>query len=542
MTTPDIQLDNITVRFGAVTALESVSLSLPPGARVAVVGENGAGKSTLMRVLFGLLPPDSGQLTLNGQPTRFTSPRNAIAAGIGMVQQHFDLIAPFTVAENIILGNEPRTGARLNLAEAYAQLTSLAEENGLAIDPRARVSELSVAAQQRVEILKALYRKARVLILDEPTATLAPPEARELWAATRRLSAQGVTVVFITHKLDEVVANADSVTVLRRGKHILTKEISHTNPAELAAAMVGSESLPPRCGHLPGSSLASPLPEFAPSSPEEGRELKQQTSASPSSRELANMGGRGDGARNEHPREMAATWGEMAAGLTLQSLTVGRLKDFSLTVAPGEIVGIAGVDGSGQTELIEAIVGLRKPESGTITSPETLGFIPEDRHRHAVAQSFSLAENAVLGRHREAVFMTAGGLIKKSAIREFLAERVAAFDVRGGEQPHTPMRSLSGGNQQKLVLARELSKNPSVIIASQPTRGLDFAATEFVHQRLREAADNGAAVLVQSLDLGEVLALADRVAVLLEGKLVGVVDRIDATEERIGALMTGASV
>lgn len=491
MITPDIQLDRITVRFGSVTALDDVSLALPPGARVAVVGENGAGKSTLMKVLFGLLPPDSGQLRLNTVPTRFSSPRDAIAAGIGMVQQHFDLIASFTVAENIVLGSEPRAGLRLDRTRAEAEVAWLSRESGLLVSPTLRVEELSVAAQQRVEILKALYRKARVLILDEPTATLAPPEARELWAATRRLSESGVTVVFITHKLDEVMANADSVTVLRRGKHILTTKTVETTPQELAAAMVGT--------HPP-----SPLPS---------------------------------------PKEGGARVGE---GLTLQNLTVRNdrgavaLRGVSLTVAPGEIVGIAGVDGSGQTELIEAVVGLRVPESGTIQAPAAVGFIPEDRHRHAVAQSFTLAENAVLGRHREAAFVGAGGIVKQGAVRAFLAERASAFDVRGGDQPKAAMRSLSGGNQQKLVLARELSNNPKLIVASQPTRGLDFAATAFVHERLREAAQSGATVLVQSLDLAEVLALSDRVAVLFEGRLVGIVERAEATEERIGALMTGA--
>nr|WP_281380186.1 ABC transporter ATP-binding protein [Armatimonas rosea] len=470
--------------------MDDVSLALPPGARVAVVGENGAGKSTLMKVLFGLLPPDSGQLRLGTVPTRFSSPREAIAAGIGMVQQHFDLIPSFTVAENIVLGGEPRAGLRLDRNRAEAEVAWLSRESGLLVSPTLRVEELSVAAQQRVEILKALYRKARVLILDEPTATLAPPEARELWAATRRLSESGVTVVFITHKLDEVMANADSVTVLRRGKHILTTKTAETTPQELAAAMVGT--------HPP-----NPLPS---------------------------------------PKEGGARVGE---GLTLQNLTVRNdrgavaLRGVSLTVAPGEIVGIAGVDGSGQTELIEAVVGLRVPESGTIQAPAAVGFIPEDRHRHAVAQSFTLAENAVLGRHREAAFVGAGGIVKQGAVRAFLAERASAFDVRGGDQPKAAMRSLSGGNQQKLVLARELSKSPKLIVASQPTRGLDFAATAFVHERLREAAQSGAAVLVQSLDLAEVLALSDRVAVLFEGKLVGIVERAEATEERIGALMTG---
>lgn len=499
VTTPEIRLQNITVRFGSVVALEEVSLHLPPGERIAVVGENGAGKSTLMKVLFGLLVPEAGSVQVGGAAVRFASPRDAIAAGIGMVQQHFDLIPPFTVTENIVLGSEPRAGLRLDRNRADAEVAALSRESGLLVSPTLRVEELSVAAQQRVEILKALWRKARVLILDEPTATLAPSEARELWSATRHLSEQGVTIVFITHKLDEVMANADRVMVLRRGKQVLTKPIAETNPAELAAAMVGGPA-------------SGPLPRVV---EEEGR---------PKRGELV-----------------------QGAGLTLQNLTVCndrgvvKLSELSLTVAPGEIVGVAGVDGSGQTELIEALVGLRMPQGGTITGPEPLGFIAEDRHRHAVVQSLSLAENIVLGRHRDPEFVGGGGLQKRGAIRQFLTERVAAFDVRGADSSQAPMRSLSGGNQQKLVLARELSKKPKVIVAAQPTRGLDFAATAFVHERLREAARDGAAVLVQSLDLGEILALSDRVAVLFEGKLAGILTRNEATEERIGALMTGVS-
>lgn len=505
--TPALSLKEISVRFGTTCALDSVSLELPPGSRVAVVGENGAGKSTLMKVLFGLLSPTAGQLLVNGQPTRFTAPQEAIRAGIGMVQQHFELIGPFTALENIVLGSEPQRRGRLDRMEALRQVTALIEQSGLAVSPTVRVEELSIAAQQRVEILKALYRDARVLILDEPTATLAPAEARELWAATQRLSATGTTLVFITHKLEEVMANADTVLVLRRGKPILTTAVAQTTPAELANAMVGGE-LP----HLSTPPTSPPV-------------------ASP------------------------------AAGLVLQELSVaGRggsdaLQDVSLSVAPGEIVGLAGVDGSGQTELIEAIVGLRPVRRGTLhgadqnwtgTAPVHrraggLAFIPEDRHRHAVAVGFSLRENAILGRHTERRFATPSGWLAPRAQQAFVAECAQAYDIRGAENPHTPVSTLSGGNQQKLVLARELSRQPRVVVAAQPTRGLDFAATAFVHQSLRLAAAQGAAVLVQSLDLGELLALSDRVAVLFQGRLVGVLPREQATEERLGALMTGAS-
>jgi len=505
--TPALSLKEISVRFGTTCALDSVSLELPPGSRVAVVGENGAGKSTLMKVLFGLLPPTAGQLLVNGQPTRFTAPQDAIRAGIGMVQQHFELIGPFTALENIVLGSEPQRQGRLDRVEALRQVTALIEQSGLAVAPTVRVEELSIAARQRVEILKALYRDARVLILDEPTATLAPAEARELWAATRRLSATGTTLIFITHKLEEVMANAETVLVLRRGKPILTTAVAQTTPAELANAMVG--------GELPRASAPTMTPPVA-----------------------APM-----------------------AGLVLQQLSVaGRggsdaLHALSLSVAPGEIVGLAGVDGSGQTELIEAIVGLRPVRAGTLhgagqdwtaTPPAQrhaggLAFIPEDRHRHAVAVGFSLRENAILGRHTEPRFATSRGWLSPRAQQAFLAECSQAYDIRGAENPETPLSTLSGGNQQKLVLARELSRQPRVVVAAQPTRGLDFAATAFVHQSLREAAAQGAAVLVQSLDLEELLALSDRVAVLFQGRLVGILPREQATEERVGALMTGAN-
>jgi len=375
-----------------------------------------------------------------------------------------------------------------------------------------------VAAQQRVEILKALYRGARVLIMDEPTAVLSPAEARDLWRTTGKLAAQGTTIVFVTHKLDEVMANADRVTVLRRGRHVLTTAITATRPAELARAMIGGA----------GDEAASPILVTQP--------------------ETAARAGGSDS------RDAASH------GLSLQAITVlgsrgtVAVEDLSLDVAPGEIVGLAGVDGSGQIELMDAILGLRRLARGTIRvagedvsdrsvaerRAAGVAFIPEDRHHRALILPLACEENIVLGRHREARFTVAGRLLRRRAMRAFLAERAAAFDVRGAEAG-VPARALSGGNQQKLVLARELSRAPRVLVASQPTRGLDFAASAFVHDALRRARDSGAAVLIQSLDLAEILVLADRVAVMLRGRIVAVLERERADEERIGALMTGAA-
>jgi simple sugar transport system ATP-binding protein len=501
-----VSLRGITVRFGPITALEAVDLDLRPGQRHAVVGENGAGKSTLMKVLFGQLRPDAGTVSVGGEAKRLRSPQDAIALGIGMVHQHFELIAPFTVAENIVLGAEPG-GATVDRRRAEEQVAALAAESGLPIDPRARVATLSVAAQQRVEILKSLYRRAKVLILDEPTAVLAPSETRDLWAATERLSRAGTTVVFITHKLDEVMAHADEVTVLRRGRGVFNALTPDTNPRQLAAAMVGNSVVESGAGETP----------YTP--PCETGNIALTV-------------------RNLNVRGMR---GEEA------------VKGANLELRAGEILGLAGVDGSGQVDLVEAIVGLRPATAdelslnGTDLRPLTvaarreagIGYVPEDRHHRALVMPFTLEENAVLGRHRDPSFVGAGGWQKLGAMRSFMEEKARAFDVRGAV-PGNPARSLSGGNQQKLVMARELSRRPAVLLASQPTRGLDFGASAFVHDSLRAERDRGAAVLVQSLDLGEVLALSDRVAVMLAGRVVAVLDRADATEERVGALMTGA--
>ncbi len=504
--TPQVRLDAISVRFGALQALSEVSLTLHPGERHAIVGENGAGKSTLMNVLFGKLAPTTGRLFLDGVEQTLSSPREAMGAGIGMVHQHFDLIGPFTVWENVVLGAEPTaSGGRLDRAQARAQVAALAERSQLKIDPDARVETLSVAGQQRTEILKALWRDARVLILDEPTAVLAPSEARELWATVERLSDEGRSIVFITHKLSEVMAHADRVSVLRRGECVVAGvSTTETTPELLAQAMVGtSESAP------------------APSAPAE----RNRAGMTLQLKNLHVRGTRGD---------------EAVQGITLE-------------VLPGEILGLAGVDGSGQTELIEAIAGLR-PATGSATLAGTdllalsvaqrramgVSLLPDDRLRLALAPSQSVAETAVLGRQREPGFSGRFGLLRVAKIQAFTTERIAAFDVRGAE-PESRVGALSGGNQQKLVLARELSRQPTLLLASQPTRGLDFAATSFVHGALRAERDRGAAILLASLDLSELLELCDRIAVFLAGKIVGVVRRADATEERLGQLMTGAS-
>ena len=533
--TPTINLREITMIFGQTVALDNVSVSFVPGTRHAVVGENGAGKSTLMKVLFGLLRPDKGGVVVNGAERRFASPADAIAVGVGMVHQHFELIAPFTVAENVILGAETHTGIRLNRHKANAIVSRLAETSGLPIDPDARVADLSVAAQQRVEILKALYRQARVLILDEPTAVLAPSEARDLWAATARLSQAGTTVIFITHKLEEVMAHADEVTVLRRGRRVFGALIADTNPAQLAGEMVGHSPPRPINGEPEGTSLNA------------GASASAETfSGSP----LMGRGGKSSPPEPQSPTPDALRISRLSVRGTRGQTVVDNV---SLEARSGEILGIAGVDGSGQVELLEAIMGLRPVSGGGVTiagrevthlsvaerRKSGLAYVPEDRHHRAVVLSLPCEENAVLGRQRESGFVGPGGWLRRGAIRAFLKERAEAFDVRGAGVGVT-VRSLSGGNQQKLVLARELSRQPSVLLASQPTRGLDFAASAFVHEALRRECDRGAAVVVQSLDLGEVLALSDRVAVMLAGSVVAVLDKADATEALVGALMTGA--
>jgi simple sugar transport system ATP-binding protein len=496
-----LELRGITKQFPGVLANDHVDFELRRGEVHALLGENGAGKSTLMNILYGLYHPDEGQILVKGEPVRFHSPKDAINRGIGMVHQHFMLIPVMTVAENIVLANEPtRAGLLLDTDAADRRVRELSRSFNFAIDPDARVESITVGQQQRVEILKALYRNADILILDEPTAVLTPQEASELFEILRTLTREGMSVIFITHKLNEVLEIADRITVVRRGKRIDTVDRQGATEEGLARMMVGREVL-----------LRVEKPVSAPGDPV----------------------------------------------LTVDDLHVfddrglEAVHGVSFEVRGGEIVGIAGVDGNGQTELIDAITGLRKAASGRVAvggrnvtgaTPSRildsgLGHIPEDRQRRGLVLEFSLAENVALHDYDKAPGSRSGWLFPRQLIRR-ARELLTQFDVRGGG-PQTLASALSGGNQQKVVLAREIGRGPSVLIAAQPTRGLDVGAIEFVHRRLVEARDNGKAVLLVSLELDEIISLSDRTLVLYEGEIVAQ-HGPDVTEDQLGIEMTGA--
>ena len=496
---PLLELKGITKRFPGVVANDGVDFDLRKGEVHALLGENGAGKSTLMNILYGLYHPDEGRLRLNGKPLRIGSPREAIDAGIGMVHQHFMLIPVMTVAENIVLAAEPTKGPFLDESAAEARVRDLSERFGLAVRPAARVESISVGMQQRVEILKALYRGAEILILDEPTAVLTPPEAAELFEIINSLKAEGKSIIFITHKLNEVLEIADRITVLRRGKTIDTVPREGATEEGLARLMVGREVI-----------LRIDKPPAQPGEPllavEDLRVLDER-------------------------------------GLE-------AVRGVSFQVRAGEIVGIAGVDGNGQSELIDAITGLRKAKSGhvragkedlTHDSPREcldagVGHIPEDRQRRGLVLDFNLAENIALHDYRQEPESRFGWLFPKQLVAR-AKTLLTEFDVRGGG-PLTPASSLSGGNQQKVIVAREVSRDPSVLVAAQPTRGLDVGAIEFVHRRLVEERDEGRAILLVSFELDEILSLSDRILVLYEGQIVAEFGP-DVSEEEIGFAMLG---
>jgi ABC-type uncharacterized transport system ATPase subunit len=494
----------ITKRFPGVLANDAVDFEAAAGEVHALLGENGAGKSTLSNILTGLYRPDEGEIWIYGEQAHFNSPSDAIDAGIGMVHQHFRLVPPFTVAENIVLG-EHREEARkfiLKPRQIERRVAGLGKRYGIVVDPGARVWQLSVGEQQRVEILKALYREARILILDEPTAVLTPQEAEALFRTLRAMAMEGRTVIFISHKLHEVKAVADRVTVLRGGRSLATVSALEATPRELAALMVGRQV-----------ELARRVERSTPPRPEPALEVEQ----------VSVRGDRGEEA----------------------------LKDVSLEVRGGEIVGVAGVAGNGQRELAEVITGMRPPASGRVRAagrrlrsgdPRSaiaarVAHVPEDRLGTGVAPSLSIAENSVLKSYRSPA-ISRGPLLRRRAIREHAVELIRRYAVQT-PGAHQRARDLSGGNLQKLVLGREFSGKPQVLVAASPTRGLDVGAIETVHAYLRQAAADGVAVLLLSEDLDEILALADRVVVIYEGRLTGDFDPDKASIEEIGFAMAG---
>ncbi|HET7229554.1 MAG TPA: ABC transporter ATP-binding protein [Longimicrobium sp.] len=502
---PVVRMDGIEKAFGPVLANRGAGLSVGAGEIHALVGENGAGKSTLMRILSGMFTPDAGVVEVFGRDVTGWSTAQAIAAGVGMVHQHFMLVPTLTVAENVALGTEPTKGMVLDRDRARRDVEELSARTGLAVDADRLVSRLSVGEAQRVEILKALHRGAKVLILDEPTAVLSPPEVQELWGVLRGLRDAGATVILITHRLDEVMEISDHITVMRAGRTVDRIRTAGTTPADIARSMVGREV-----------ALAAEADTYR--------------------------------AGNARP--------EAAPVLEVRDLVVsahGRpraVDGVSFQLRGGEILGIAGVEGNGQTELIEAIAGLTLPPSGAILLNGTdvaqayvrergeagISHIPEDRHRRGLLLDYSVAENLVLGQqHRFAKGMA----LDRDRIGKNAVEQVRGYDIRPTD-PALPARALSGGNQQKIVVAREMMRDFHLLLAAQPTRGVDVGAVELIHDRLRRARDEGKAILLVSAELNEVLALADRVAVMYAGRFAVVMPRSEASEEVLGPYMTGA--
>ncbi|WP_068776712.1 ABC transporter ATP-binding protein [Paenibacillus sp. FJAT-26967] len=499
--TPVVELKQITKRFPGIVANDSISLKLHKGEIHALLGENGAGKSTLMNILFGLYHPDEGSIEVGGKQVRIDSPNRAIELGIGMVHQHFKLVQPFTVTENIILGMEPRKGINIDYKYAAKQVQKLSEQYGLQVNPHARIQDISVGMQQRVEIVKTLYRGADILIFDEPTAVLTPQEIAELMVIMKRLVAEGKSIILITHKLKEIMQLSDIVTIIRRGKVVDTVKTSETTTRELAEKMVG-RSVSFKVDKKPAEPAAPVL------------QADNLTAKSPSG--------------------------------------IPVLQGLSFDVKAGEILGIAGVDGNGQSELIEALTGLRRIDGGSIRllgkditnqSPRQISeagvsHIPEDRHKHGLVLDFTMSENMVLQTYYKPAF-NRGGFLNFDAIEKQASRLIEAFDVRT-PSTQTKARSLSGGNQQKAIIAREIDRNPDLLIAAQPTRGLDVGAIEFVHKQLIAQRDQGKAVLLISFELDEILNVSDRIAVIYEGQIVGEVKPEETNDQELGLMMAGS--
>jgi ABC-type uncharacterized transport system ATPase subunit len=555
-----IELQQISKAFGGCVALDDVSLSLKPGERLALVGENGAGKSSLMNVLYGLYQPDAGRVLLEGVPVRLASPREAIARGIGMVHQHFMLVPSLTVAENVVLGAEPtRAGIWLDLSQAAREVSATAARLGFAVDPHAKVESLTVGAQQRVEIVKALFRGARTLILDEPTAVLTPQEAEELFEVVRQLSAAGHGVVIITHKLREVFAVATRIAVMRRGRKVAEVAPGETNEVELARLMVGDEGAEAaraarELGGI-GISLREASSSPAGSAQREASPLREVSSLRDAS-SLVEVPARDASPPRAAPTLLSGSDRQFilnAVALEARGAS-GRpaLRKVSLSVRAGEIVGIAGVDGNGQRELVEVLAGLRSLDGGRFQldmlnverhgDPGALrraglSHIPEDRLHQAVVTSMSVEENISLGRQAQAPFARGRlGWLDFRGRRARAEQLISDYQVRPTD-PGLPLGALSGGNQQKVVVARELDAQPKLLLAVQPTRGLDLGAVAQVHSRLRAQRDRGGAVLLISLDLEEVLALSDRLYVMSGGAVTAELRRSEFDVQAIGRAM-----
>ena len=499
-----IEMLNITKRFPGIIANDNITLQLKKGEIHALLGENGAGKSTLMSVLFGLYQPEEGVIKKDGQVVSIKDPNDANALGIGMVHQHFKLVECFTVLDNIIMGVEPTKHGFLQKAEAREKVLALSEKYGLHVDPDALIEDITVGMQQRTEILKMLYRENEILIFDEPTAVLTPQEIDELMQIMRNLAAEGKSILFISHKLAEIMAVADRCSVLRKGKYIGTVETANTTAEELSAMMVGRS--------------VSFHVDKKPSEPgEDVLEVEGMTMASKLHKNNA-------------------------------------VKNVSLKVRRGEIVCLAGIDGNGQTEFVYGLTGLEPLVSGSVKlcgkdithasirqrSVMGMSHIPEDRHKHGLVLDYSLEDNMVLQRYFEPEFTDKAGFLRRRNIRTYAEKLIDQYDVRSGQGPITIARSMSGGNQQKAIVAREIDKNPELLVAVQPTRGLDVGAIEYIHKQLVAQRDAGKAVLLVSLELDEVMDVPDRILVMYEGEIVGELDPKTTTQEELGLYMAGA--
>ena len=498
-----IEMLNITKEFPGIKANDNITLQLRKGEVHALLGENGAGKSTLMSVLFGLYQPEQGVIKKNGKEVKINNPNDANDLGIGMVHQHFKLVECFSVLDNIMLGVEPCKAGFLQKEVARKKVVELSEKYGLRVDPDALVSDISVGMQQRVEILKMLYRDNEILIFDEPTAVLTPQEIDELMEIMRGFKAEGKSILFITHKLNEIMAVADRCTVLRKGKYIGTVDIANSSKEELSRMMVGRdvEFVVDKKPAQPGKTILS------------------------------------------------------VQGMTVPSRTHKKdaVRNVSFDVRAGEIVCLAGIEGNGQTELVYGLTGLEKISGGTITldgqdithasirqrSKDGMSHIPEDRHKHGLVLDYTVADNMVLQRYWQPEFQN-HGFIKKSAVMDYAERLIKQYDVRSGQGPITIARSMSGGNQQKAIIAREVDKDPDLLVAVQPTRGLDVGAIEYIHKQIVAERDKGKAVLLVSLELDEVMNLSDRILVMYEGEIVGEFDPKTTTVEELGLYMAGA--